>query len=166
MYKKENFVIVLVGVCGTGKSIVGDKVARKLDIPFFDADALFNEQLASDKKNRTDDSSTWLSAITNLIQEEFTKKGCVVSCSILKKEQRLQLAENLDLNIDWVFMRGTYEKVNERLEKEHEPHQTLSSLQSDFESLEIPKRALTVDITNTDQEIVDTILKYLARKYG
>ncbi|MBT2162275.1 shikimate kinase [Zobellia barbeyronii] len=166
MSKKDNFIVVLVGVCGTGKSVVGEKVAKKLDIPFFDADALFNEQLIADKENTNTESNTWLPAITSLISEQFNKDGCVVSCSILKKEQRLELAKNLDLNIDWVFMNGTYDEVNQRLDKGHSNNQTESSLESDFELLEIPKRALTVDITHPEQEIVDTILKYLARKYG
>ncbi|MGS0524907.1 shikimate kinase [Zobellia nedashkovskayae] len=166
MSRKDKFTVVLVGVCGTGKSVVGEKVAKKLDIPFFDADALFSEQLVADKENTNTESNTWLSAITSLVSEQNTKDGCVVSCSILKKEQRLQLAKNLDLNIDWVFMNGTYDEVNQRIDKGHAKHQTESSLESDFELLEIPKRALTIDITHSEQDIVDTILKYLARKYG
>ncbi|CAM3610343.1 shikimate kinase [Zobellia roscoffensis] len=164
MGRKENFIIVLVGVCGTGKSVVGEKVARKLEIPFFDADVLFSEQLATDKANTA--SNEWLPAITGLIAKEYAKAGCVVSCSILKKEQRLLLAKNLEPTIDWVFMRGSYDEVNQRLEKSSAQHQTETSLESDFESLEIPKRALTVDISFTETEIVDTLLKYLARKYG
>jgi len=164
MSKKDKFTVVLVGVCGTGKSVTGQKVAKKLGLPFYDADAKFSEQLAADKENAQSDQ--WLPAITNLISKEYTKDGCVVSCSILKKEQRLLLARNLDLNIDWVFMSGTYDDVNQRLDKGLSKNQTGASLESDFQSLEIPKRALTVDIRNTEEETVDTILKYLARKYG
>ncbi|MUH34753.1 hypothetical protein D9O36_02765 [Zobellia amurskyensis] len=166
MERKDKFIVILVGVCGSGKSVVGEKVAQKLNIPFYDADAVFSEQLISDKQNTNAESSTWLPAITALIKEEFLKNGCVVSCSILKKEQRLQLAQDLDLPIDWVFMKGTYDEINQRLDKGLSQHQTESSLESDFQLLEIPKRALTVDISYSEQEMVDTILKYLARKYG
>ncbi|MBU2974092.1 shikimate kinase [Zobellia sp. B3R18] len=165
MKKKENFIVILVGLCGTGKSIAGQKVAQKLEIPFFDADVVLHPELQEDKKNNNTNSK-WLSAITNLIEEEFSKKGCVVSCSILKKEQRLQLSENLGHEIDWIFMSGTYEAINQHLETSGTQRQTKSSLESDFQLLEIPKRALTVDISFSEQEIVDTILKYLARKYG
>ncbi|WP_289061728.1 shikimate kinase [uncultured Zobellia sp.] len=165
MKKKENFIVILVGLCGTGKSIAGQKVAQKLEIPFFDADVVLHPESQEDKKNNNTNSK-WLSAITNLIKEEFSKKGCVVSCSILKKEQRLQLSENLGHEIDWIFMSGTYEAINQRLETSGTQRQTESSLESDFQLLEIPKQALTVDISFSEQEIVDTILKYLARKYG
>lgn len=166
LMKKNNHIVVLVGVCGTGKSVIGEKVAKRLEVPFFDADILFKEELLESKKDGDSISNKWLTAITDLIDKEFYKKGCVVSCSILKKEQRLLLAKNIGHEIDWVFMRGTYEEVNQRLEKGLTQPLTESSLESDFQVLEIPKRALAVDISSTPQEMVDTILKYLARKYG
>ena len=63
-------------------------------------------------------------------------------------------------------MNDSYENVVHRVEKSGTHDRPVSLLKSDFETLEVPKRALTVDMTYSEQEIVDTILKYLARKYG
>ena len=76
------------------------------------------------------------------------------------------LAAEIDHELDWVFMKGSYEYVVQRSEQMEGHDRPASLLKSDFETFEIPKRALTIDVTNSEQEIVDTILKYLARKYG
>jgi 6-phosphogluconate dehydrogenase/gluconokinase len=78
----------------------------------------------------------------------------------------MRLATEIDYRLDWVFMRGSYQFVAERVERIGEIDRPASVLKADFETLEIPKRALTIDMSNSEQKTVDTILKYLARKYG
>ena len=165
----ENYkhVVILVGVCGTGKSDVGQKIAQKLVIPFYDVDKFFaSENLPEGKLPQDMNVEKWLTSIEGLIATESTQKGCVISCSILKKEHRKRVTTNIDHQLDWVFMNDSYENVAERMEKTKVHDRHVSLLKSDFETLEVPKRALTIDMTNSEQEIVDTILKYLSRKYG
>jgi 6-phosphogluconate dehydrogenase/gluconokinase len=76
------------------------------------------------------------------------------------------LTATIDYQLDWIFMNNSYENVAQRVEQIEGQERTVLSLKSDFDTLESPKRALTIDMTNTEQEIVDTILKYLASKYG
>jgi len=165
--KNHNFLVILVGVCGTGKSAAGQKLAQRLEVPFFNAEKLpaFNG-LPDGKLPQDVNLEKWLISIKELIAKQSTLKGCVISCSVLKKEQRMMLAANIDHELDWVFMSGSYEYVAQRVEQMEDHDRPASLLKTDFENLEIPKRALTVDITYSEQEIVDTILKYLARKYG
>ena len=163
----HNFTVILVGVCGTGKSTVGQKLAQRLEVPFFDAEKLPTfKELSVDKLQQDLNLEKWLISIKELIVAQSTQKGCVISCSVLKKEHRKMLAANINPQLDWVFMNGSYEYVVQRIEQDGSHHRPPSLLKSDFETLEIPKRALTIDITYSEQEIVDTILKYLARKYG
>lgn len=165
--RNSNHIVILVGVCGTGKSAVGLKVAQKLEVPFYDVDTLLaNKNVAEDSPDQNLLIGEWLASVEKLIATQMTDKGCVISCSILKKEYRKRLSANIDFELDWVFMNDTYENVTQRLEKNGTYDRTVSGLKSDFQTLEIPKRALTVAMDNTQQEIVDTILKYLARKYG
>ncbi len=165
--RTSNHIVILVGICGTGKSAVGLKVAQKLEVPFYDVDNLLvnkNEAKGSpDQKFLIDE---WLAYVEELIATQLREKGCVISCSILKKEHRKRLTANIDSELDWVFMDDTFENVTQRLEKNGIHDRTVSGLKSDFQTLEVPKRALTVAMDSTRQEIVDTILKYLARKYG
>ncbi|SHJ87805.1 shikimate kinase [Pseudozobellia thermophila] len=165
--KRHNYVLILVGVCGTGKSTIGRKVADRLEVPFFDADKLLvTDGLPEDGFLQDVDLEGWLTAIKELISEQARLKGCVVSCSVLKKDQRIMLSSQVDHELDWIFMSGSYEYVAQRAEQVGGKPRPAELLKSDFESLEVPKRALTIDMTYSEQEIVDTILKYLARKYG
>ena len=165
--RKNNYIVILVGVCGTGKSALGQNIAQKLDVPFFDADKLgASAEQIENRLPQEIDLEKWLTSVEELIIEQSHKKGGVISCSLLKKEQRKLLNANIDYQLDWVFMKNSFENVVERVELIGGHKRAVSLLKSDFETLESPKRALTIDMTNTEQEIVDTILKYLARKYG
>ncbi len=162
-----NYIVILVGVCGTGKSAVGQKVAQRLAIPFFDGDKLpISKNLPEGKLPLEVDLEKWLTSVKELIVTQSTQKGCVISCSVLKKEHRRTLSASIDHQLDWVFMNDSYENAAQRVEQLGGHVRPASLLKSDFEALEIPKRALTIDMTYSEAEIVDTILKYMARKYG
>jgi 6-phosphogluconate dehydrogenase/gluconokinase len=105
-------------------------------------------------------------SLEELIAAHSSQKGCVISCSVLKREHRKKLASHIDHEMDWVFMKGYFDKAVHRVEQNGGQNRPASSLKSDFESLEIPKMALTIDMNNSEQEMVDIILKYLALKYG
>ncbi len=162
----NNYIVILVGVCGTGKSAVGQKVAERLEVPFFDVDStIITNDILEGSLPRDIDMEKWLTSVEELMVRESIRKGCVVSCSILKKEHRQRLTTNIHHPLDWVFMNDTFENAALRLKRNSAPDREISTLKSDFEKLEIPKWALTIDMTYSEQEIVDTILKYMARKY-
>ena len=143
----HNYIVILVGVCGTGKSSVGQKVANRLEIPFYDADKLTtSKELPEGKLPQDVDLGKWLNSIKELIEKHSTQKGCVISCSILKKEHRKMLTATIDHQLDWVFMNGTFENVVQRVEQDGGNTRPVSLLKSDFETLEAPKRALTIDM--------------------
>lgn len=165
--KKHNYIVILVGVCGSGKRSVGEKVAQRLEIPFFDAEKLpLSKALPEGQLPQDVDLEKWLMSIKEIILAESAKKGCVISCSVLKKEHRLLIADQVEHELDWVFMNGSYEHVVQRAEQTENHDRPAAMIKSDFEALEIPKRALTIDIASPEPENIDTILKYLARKYG
>ncbi|MEO9893074.1 shikimate kinase [Aurantibacter sp.] len=163
--KSHNYVVILVGVCGTGKSAIGEKIARVLETPFFDADKLFAENLPAGKLGQDMNRNKWLNSIIDLIGKQSKLKGCVVSCSVLKKEDRLLLDNNINHQLDWIFMKGSYEFVAERIENIEDHDRPASLIKADFETLETPKRALTVDMATSEEDILNTILKYMVRKY-
>ena len=165
--KNSNHSVILVGVCGTGKSVVGKKVAQRLGVPFYDVDTLHTSENAPEGTLPRDiDIEKWLTSVEELIETQLNSRGCVISCSLLRKEHRNRLTASIDHELDWVFMSDTYENVVQRLEENGSHDRPALTLKSDFETLEVPKRALTINMGGSEQETVDTILKYLARKYG
>ncbi len=162
---KSNYLVILVGVCGTGKSLVGKRVADRLEVPFIDADKLkTTEDLPEGQLPQDVNLNEWLNALEELIVEQAHLKGCVLSCSVLKREDRRRLAASIKHPLDWVFMNSPYEDVVQRVEQ-GEHNRPSSLLDSDFETLEAPKAALTIDMTYSEEEMVDTILEYMSRKY-
>ncbi|QCW99905.1 hypothetical protein FGM00_07250 [Aggregatimonas sangjinii] len=165
--ENKNFIVILVGVCGTEKSAIGKRVAEKLGVPFFDADKLFSsEERPNAMLLQNGKLEKWLQAIEEFVRVQSIQRGCVVSCSILKKAHRKRLTANIDCELDWVFMNDSYENVANRFEKLGNDAVARTALQSDFEILEAPKKALTIDMSYSDEEILTIILKYMARKYG
>lgn len=164
--ENHNYVVILVGVCGTGKSSIGEQVAKRLEVPFFDVDKLsVSDKVPEGSLPQEVHLKSWLTSVEELIATQSTRKGCVISCSILKKEHRKTLTSNIDHPLDWVFMKSSYQYVAQRVEEQGDRDRPASLIKADFETLEIPKRALTVDMDASESEITDTILKYLARKY-
>jgi 6-phosphogluconate dehydrogenase/gluconokinase len=161
------YIVILVGVCGTGKSLVGKKVAQRLGVPFFDADTM-STSVGQSQENLPQDGhmEAWLTVLADCIAQQLSDKGCVISCSVLKREHRKRLTAKVDHEIDWVFMKDSYENAVQRVGLGGGQTRSVSQLQSDFDNLEAPRRALTITMNSTEQEMIDTILKYMARKYA
>lgn len=87
-------VAVVMGVAGSGKSTVGPELAEHLGVPFRDADS-FHPQANIDKMHAgqpltDEDREPWLAAIAEWVDENRAR-GCIVSCSALKRTYRDQL---------------------------------------------------------------------------
>jgi gluconokinase len=65
-------------------------------------------------------------------------------------------------HILFIYLRGTYEQIESRLRGRTGHFMSAEMLASQFDILEEPQDALTIDITHTPQEIISTIRKGLA----
>ena len=65
-------------------------------------------------------------------------------------------------HIEFIYLRGTYEQIEARLLQRSGHFMSAKMLASQFDILEEPQDALTIDITHTPQEIVSLIRKGLA----
>ncbi|MFC4150061.1 gluconokinase [Micromonospora mangrovi] len=90
-------VVILAGVSGSGKSVVGAALAGTLGLPFADGDAFHpprNVAKMSAGQPLTDtDRWPWLDAIGTLIDQwRATGQGGVVACSALRRVYRDRLS--------------------------------------------------------------------------
>lgn len=97
---KRNYNIVLVGMPGSGKTVIGEKLAEKLDMRFLDTDTLIEEK-ADNKKVmdiiKNDGQKVFRALEKNQIKSlEFTK-GAIISTgggSVEDEENRKILRKN------------------------------------------------------------------------
>ena len=177
VYRKsegQNFVglnnkplaIILMGVSGCGKSTVGRELERKLGWEFFDGDD-FHPQENVLKMTRgvpleAEDRWPWLRALHQLIEKHLDSDQClVVACSALKEAYRYVLRGNRE-EIVFVYLKGDFERINDRLKHRAGHYMKAEMLRSQFADLEEPEQALTVSIEKPVQLIVEEIIKYLS----
>ena len=157
-------MIVILGVSGCGKTTVGKLLSKKLGKPFYDADD-FHPQTNIDKmKNgiplNDNDRIPWLKLLSNKMAAIEEKVEVILACSALKESYRQLLSENNNL-ITWVYLDGSFELIKERMYDRDNHFMKSQLLKSQFEVLEVPDYGLHIAITESPEEIVNTIISKL-----
>jgi len=140
-------------------------LSHKTGIPFFDGDDFhpqFNiDKMASGKPLNDHDRSGWLKNLNNLAQKQSNINGAIIACSALKESYRNTLKNNIEDNVNWVFLKGTEDIIQSRLESRTNHFMPKNLLKSQFEILEIPEYGLHLGISNTPETLINTIVKTL-----
>lgn len=153
-------IIVIMGVSGCGKTTIGQQLADRLGWPFFDGDA-FHPPANIDKMSRgiplnDEDRSGWLAAIADRMRELIAvNQSGVFACSALKQKYRDQL--QVSDQVKFVYLRGDYELIWSRMQQRPGHYMKPNMLASQFEALEEPLNALTLDITLPVEQLVERI---------
>jgi len=154
-------VFYVMGVSGCGKSTVGKLLAQNLDIPFFDGDDYHPQtnvvKMKSGKALNDQDRHGWLIRL-NQLATEHRAKGVVIACSALKKDYRKLLHKGIETTTKFVFLSGTFEEIMDRMQQRKDHFMPPTLLQSQFDTLEVPKEAITISIQNTPEAIVSSVL--------
>ena len=164
--KSIRFFIVM-GVSGSGKTSVGKSLAKHLGWDFYDADDFHPpENVAKMAKTipLTDsDRAPWLAALHELISSSLARNlPGVLACSALKERYRQKLLEGND-GVGLIYLKGSYDLIWSRMSARKDHYMKPHMLQSQFETLEEPANALTVDITSSVNEIVKVILQNMEK---
>ena len=158
-------VILLMGVTGSGKTTIGRALAESLQWQFVDADD-FHPQ-ANVAKMRAGvplddaDRAPWLAALHKAIAEWLHDgTSAVLACSALKKSYRDELC--IAGETRFVYFKGSYDLIAGRLQHRHGHFASETILASQFDALEEPDDAITVDIDRSEDEIVAEIMRRLS----
>jgi gluconokinase len=154
-----------MGVSGSGKSTVGAALARRLDIPFADADifhpAANVAKMSAGTPLDDDDRYPWLAAVGQWLADH--DRG-VMSCSALKRRYRDQLRSHRR-NIDFFHLTGPAALISRRQAERtgHFMPSTLVTSQFDeLEPLTADEHGLAIDVGLSVDAIVDTMVRYLS----
>ncbi len=155
-----------MGVAGSGKTTIGELLATKLQIGFFDADNFHSAaniaKMAAGEALTDDDRKPWLDSLArNIVLWKEDNTGAVLACSALKSEYRDIILEAAAERVDFVYLKGDFELIKERLHSRSGHFMKESMLKSQFETLEEPGLALIVDISLPPEQIVQKIIEGL-----
>jgi gluconokinase len=153
--------IVLMGVSGCGKTSVGQRLSQKFGWPFFDGDDYQPQEniakMAAGTPLDDDDRFPWLVTLNNLISEHLEKEQTLLlASSALKQKYRDHLAQG-NPQIVFVYLKGDFDLIFKRMESRAGHYMKAQMLRSQFEALEEPNNALTVEISQSLDEIVNAI---------
>lgn len=163
-------IIIAMGVSSSGKSTVGQSIARRLHVPFLDGDGYHPEANVEKMRNgiplTDEDRWPWLERLAKALNEAADRKGAAVgACSALRRAYRDFLVEQAGEPILFVYLDGSKAVIAERMAKRSHEYMPASLLDSQFATLEVPDPAsenvLVVPVTDSVEKITMTTVKAL-----
>ncbi|MCQ4142890.1 gluconokinase [Vogesella sp. AC12] len=162
-------MIVVMGVCGCGKSEIGRRLAAALDTGFVEGDDFHPPHNVARMEAGTPltdtDRQLWLETLRDkLAAAAADGRGLVLSCSALKRRYRDLLREGAAATV-FVHLHGSRALIGQRMQARQGHFMPLGLVDSQFADLQPPaadERAIAGDITLPPDELVRHILQQLA----
>ncbi len=153
-------IILVMGVAGAGKTTAGKALAGDLGWRFADADDYHSAaniaKMHAGIPLTDEDRAPWLQVLHDAVVAWLTaEENVVLACSALKAAYRDQLLVSPDVKV--VYLRGTMELFAARMASRTDHFMNPRLLLSQFETLEEPKGALTIDASQPIAQIVTEI---------
>jgi len=160
--------LIVMGVSGSGKSTIAEKLAQRLSWTYEDGDRFHPAgnvaKMSAGHPLTDEDRWPWLQAIANEI-DRVCKSGehAVIACSALKRSYRDVLVHGRS-DVRIVYLNGTQELIAGRLARRKGHFMPPGLLASQFKTLEPPdpdEAPVTVSIDASVEEIVDDTVSQL-----
>jgi len=157
--------IIFMGVSGCGKTTIGKRTARKLNLPYYEGDDFHPdanvEKMSQGIPLTDEDRDAWLDKLKELIQSKLNKgESGILSCSALKEKYRERL--NVDpQKVHFIYLKGSYDLILKRLTARTDHYMPAELLQSQFEALEEPLNVYKINIDQAPKAILNKALAYI-----
>ena len=156
---------VVMGVSGSGKSLIGTAFAEALGVNFIEGDQYHSAEnvrrMAAGIPLTDNDRAQWLHSLARRIREaRDAETGLVVACSALKRSYRDILRARAD-DLQFVFLAGEPAVIADRIAHRRGHFMPPSLLDSQLATLEEPspdEHAWVCDITQSPQDLVASLV--------
>ena len=162
---------VVLGVAGSGKTSIGENVAKIIDATYIDGDNYHPqsniEKMANGEPLNDEDRWPWLEVVANELAQ--TEGIVLAGCSALKKAYRDFITANTGEPVQFLYLDGSKEMIGERMAARTGHFMPTSLLDSQFATLEVPdntENAVAIDISGTQDEVVQLIVEAIQRNQG
>jgi len=165
---KTGFAVVVMGVSGSGKTTVAERLAEKLGWRFVEGDRLHPP--ANVEKMRqgiplTDaDRAPWLDRIGEELKLWAAEgQSGVLTCSALKRAYRDRI-RSARPDVRTVYLKGSEALIRSRVAARHHEYMPASLLKSQFGALEEPtpdERVVTIDAGGSPEAEVAAVIAAL-----
>lgn len=164
-------VVIMMGVCGSGKTVIGRLLAARLGCDFLDGDdfhpAANVEKMRAGTPLADVDRWPWLDRLATEIGTRLADgRGAVVACSALARRYRDRLGAARP-GVTLVHLDGDHGLLASRLASRQGHFMPATLLDSQLAALERPtadERPLIVDIAATPAAIVAAIAAAIAHR--
>jgi gluconokinase len=154
-------IVIVMGVCGCGKTTVGRALADRLGWRFFDADDFHPPanvvRMAQGIALTDEDRVPWLDRLASeMSAASRAGQHAVLACSALKQSYRQRIVRGIEnaegggeCEIRIVYLKGDAGTIEPRLASRRGHYMPASLLASQFATLEEPSDAMVIDIRQT-----------------
>lgn len=161
-------IVIVMGICGSGKTTVGRLLAARLGVPFVEGDDYHPPEnvarMAAGHALTDADRWPWLRRLAEAMREwDVAGEDRVVSCSALRAAYRDLLREGAK-DVRFIYLEGAVELVRDRMANRKGHFMPVALIESQIEALEDPNGepgVIPVDVAGTPEEIVAQALSAL-----
>ena len=160
-------IAIVMGVSGSGKTVIGTLLAQKAGLVFADGDdyhsAANKEKMAAGHPLDDEDREPWLETLHGVLRGwADSDTGGVMACSALKESYRITLTGDFAPNtFHFIFLELSPEIIAQRMAARKHEFMNPNLLGSQLATLEVPKDALNIVNDRTPDEVVQEILSQL-----
>lgn len=162
------YKIVVMGVCGCGKSTLAKRLAEQLNGVFLEGDAFHTPaniaKMSSGTPLTDADRQPWLETLGSEIRQQALSGAVVLACSSLKRSYRDLLRKQAG-ELFFVYLEGSPDLLNARLSARQGHYMSSSLLQSQLKDLEAPgddEASVTLSIQESPDHLLECVLEQLS----
>lgn len=157
--------IVLMGVSGCGKSLVGQSLALKLGVKFIEGDEFHTSEnkkkMGAGIPLNDEDRLGWLTKLGDLASND--EEPLIISCSALKRSYR-DLLGSKGADLIFIHLHARREVIESRIEARKEHFFDPGLLGSQFDTLEClqpDEQGFQVNVANSEHLVLAEIISRL-----